>query len=299
MFFVKNPSYRKMIQESPKTILIIEDDATTRTLYVRGLEAEGFHTIGAENGVVGIQKAQAYLPDLVVCDIVMPDMDGYSVLHKMRQDPVTAIIPFIFLTGSNNQTDVRKGMELGADDYLTKPSTLEQLLKAIAIRLEKQSFLHLWYATKSHQMPEIRPTQTTPSVTSESIFPAIPNLKEVFDYIEAHYHLGITLSNVAEAVGYSPAYLTSRVRDKTGETVNGWIVKRRMAAARPLLKDTDQTIEQIATKLGYQNACHFSRQFRQYHGIPPKTWRNKNQAFQVLSSNQNPQHENYAPLSRG
>ncbi|KZL51803.1 DNA-binding response regulator [Nodularia spumigena CENA596] len=295
-----------MIQESTKTILIIEDDATTRNLYAKGLEAEGFNTIVAENGLVGIEKALTYLPDLVVCDIVMPDMDGYSVLQRMRQDPVTAIIPFIFLTGSDHQTDVRKGMELGADDYLTKPCTLEQLLKAIAIRLEKQSLLHRWYATKSHQMPESVPADTTPSVTSNSIFPAIPHLKEVFDYIEANYHRGITLSNVAEAVGYSPAYLTSRVNKKTGQTVNGWIVKRRMAAARLLLRDSDQTIEQISTALGYQNACHFSRQFRQDHGIPPKTWRNQNQLSQVFSSekkpqmiNSHPEHENYAPLGLG
>ncbi|HYW20618.1 MAG TPA: response regulator [Nodularia sp. (in: cyanobacteria)] len=295
-----------MIQESTKTILIIEDDAKTRNLYVMGLEAEGFNTIVAENGLVGIEKAQTYLPDLVVCDIVMPDMNGYGVLQRMRQDPVTAIIPFIFLTGSDDQTDVRKGMELGADDYLTKPSTLEQLLKAIAIRLEKQSLLHRWYATKSHQMTESLPADTTSSVTSDSIFPAIPNLKEIFDYIEANYHRGITLSNVAEAVGYSPAYLTSRVNKKTGTTVNGWIVKRRMAAARLLLRDSDQSIEQIATKLGYQNACHFSRQFRQDHGIPPKIWRNQNQLSQVLSNEKkpqmikpHPQQENYAPLSRG
>ena len=79
-----------------------------------------------------------------------------------------------------------------------------------------------------------------------------------------------------------------------------------MAAARLLLRDSDQTIEQIATKLGYQNACHFSRQFRQDHGIPPKTWRNQNQLSQVFSSekkpqmiNSHPQHENYAPLGRG
>jgi YesN/AraC family two-component response regulator len=291
-----------MMHESSKTILVIEDDAVTRNLFLDGLEAEGFVTIGAENGLIGIQKAQMYLPDLVVCDIGMPDIDGYGVLDRMRQDPLTAIIPFIFLTGSNNKEDVRKGMELGADDYLTKPSTIDQLIKAIAIRLEKQSLLRYWYATKSHQISESLPPQTTTAVNSESIFPAIPQLKEVFDYIEANYHRGITLSDVAEAVGYSPAYLTSRVAKKTGETVNGWIVKRRMAAARPLLRDTDQTIEQIAMVLGYQNACHFSRQFRQHHGLPPKSWRNQNQVSQVSSSQQLPvihprhQYDEYASL---
>ncbi|MCG6133428.1 MAG: response regulator [Nostoc sp. LLA-1] len=285
-----------MMHESSKTILVIEDDAVTRNLFLNGLEAEGFITIGAENGLVGIQKAQTYLPDLVVCDIGMPDMDGYGVLDTMRQDPLTAVIPFIFLTGSDTMADVRRGMELGADDYLTKPSTVEKLLKAIAIRLEKQSLWRSWYATSKSLT-----TNTVPSVIPESIFPSIPQLKEVFDYIEANYNRGITLSDVAEAVGYSAAYLTSRVANKTGETVNGWIVKRRMAAARPLLRDTNQTIEQIATVLGYQNACHFSRQFRQHHGLPPKSWRNQNQVSHVSTSrklpmNTRPQHGKYASL---
>lgn len=286
-----------MMHESSKTILIIEDDAATRNLFLNILEAEGFETISAENGLVGIEQAQKYLPDLVICDITMPDIDGYGVLNTLRQDPLTAIIPFIFLTGSGTKACIRKGMELGADDYLTKPSTVEELLKAIAIRLEKQALLRSWYATSSRDMSASLPKNTTSSATCESFFPSIPQLKEVFDYIEANYHQGITLSNVALAVGYSPAYLTSRVAKQTGETINGWIVRRKMAAARPLLRDTDQTIEQIATALGYQNACHFSRQFRQYHGLPPKTWRKQHQVFQA-SRNTNLQLLNNRPQMR-
>jgi YesN/AraC family two-component response regulator len=203
-------------------------------------------------------------------------MDGYTVLTKLRQDPYTAMIPFIFLTGSNTQTDVRKGMELGADDYLTKPSTIEDLLKAIAVRLEKQAFLRYWYATNSHQVVQSPPS----SFNSESIFPSVPQLQSVFDFIEANYRQGITLSDVALAVGYSPAYLTNRVAKQTGETVNAWIVKRRMAAARPLLRDTNQTIDQIAIALGYQNTYHFSRQFRQHYGLSPKTWRKQQELLQ-------------------
>jgi YesN/AraC family two-component response regulator len=272
----KNPSDGKMRYESSKKILVIEDDAVTRNLFLEVLEAQGFDTIGAEDGVAGIQKAKEHLPDLVICDIQMPDMDGYTVLARLRQDPHTAIIPFIFLTGSNTQTDVRKGMELGADDYLTKPSSIEDLLRAIAVRLEKQAFLRYWYATNSHQAAQSPPS----SFNSESIFPSVPQLKAVFDFIEANYRQGITLSDVALAVGYSPAYLTNRVAKQTGETVNAWIVKRRMAAARPLLRDTNQTIDQIAIALGYQNTCHFSRQFRQHHGLSPKTWRKQQQLFQ-------------------
>ncbi|MBP5973532.1 response regulator [Brasilonema sp. CT11] len=267
-----------MINKSSKKILIIEDNAMSRKIFLDGLEAEGFDTIDAENGTTGIQKAQEHLPDLVICDIMMPDMDGFGVLRTLRQDPVTAIIPFIFLTGSAGHESLRKGMELGADDYITKPCTVQQLLKAIAVRLEKQTkLMEHWYTVCCLNVSVPVATDTTSSVDSESIFPSIPQLKEVFDYIEANYDQGITLCDVAEAVGYSSAYLTNRVGKITGETVNNWIVKRRMSAARSLLQDTNQTIEQIALGLGYQNACHFSRQFRQHHSIPPQTWRKEHQ----------------------
>ncbi len=267
-----------MVHETSKKILVIEDDSTSRNMFLDGLEAEGFFTIGAENGYTGIQQAQEHIPDLVICDIMMPDIDGYEVLSQLRQDPVTAIIPFIFLTGSGSQAAMRKGMELGADDFLTKPSTVAQLLRAIKMRLEKQAmFMRHWYMTCCQNLSQPQPPSTSVPEEPQSIFPSLPHLKEVFDYIEANYDQGITLCNVADAVGYSAAYLTNRVAKQTGETVNGWIVKRRMSAARSLLQDTDQTIEQIATALGYQNACHFSRQFRQHHGVPPQTWRKENQ----------------------
>ncbi|WP_138498893.1 response regulator [Nostoc sp. PA-18-2419] len=265
-----------MIHEPSKKILVIEDDAVMRNVFLEVLKAEGFHTIEAENGLNGIEQAQEHLPDLVICDIQMPDIDGYSVLTTLRQNPETAVIPFIFLTGSNTQADHRKSMELGADDYLTKPSTIEDLLKAIAVRFEKQALFRYWYATNSHQLS--RPVAST--INSESIFPYIPQLQSVFDFIENNYRQGITLSKVAVAVGYSPAYLTNRVAKETGESVNAWIVKRRMAAARPLLKNTNQTIEQIAFALGYQNTCHFSRQFRQHHGLSPKIWRKQQQLLE-------------------
>ncbi|MEH2078778.1 MAG: response regulator transcription factor [Nostoc sp.] len=283
------------MSESSNKILVIEDDNVTRNLYLKGLEAKGFDTIGADNGFAGIQQAQKHIPDLVICDITMPDMDGYSVLTTLRQDPftATAIIPFIFLTGSSTRADVRKAMELGADDYLTKPSTLDELVSVIVTRLEKQAILKYWCNIQCKKTTKSVFADNTTAIArdvvtafdeevsdqdpSKSIFPCIPQLKEVFDFIEAHYHQGITLCDVAVAVGYSPAYLTNRVAKQTGETVNCWIVKRRMAGARFLLQNNDQTVEKIAKALGYQDVSHFSRQFRQHHGLPPQAWRKEHQ----------------------
>ncbi|AFY46804.1 response regulator with CheY-like receiver domain and winged-helix DNA-binding domain [Nostoc sp. PCC 7524] len=272
MFFVESHTHRKMMHETLQKILVIEDDAVTRNLYLNGLKFEGFDTISAENGLVGIQKAQEHLPDIVVCDIIMPHIDGYTVLNTLRQNPYTAGIPFIFLTGSDTRANLRQGMELGADDYITKPSTLDELLRAIASRLRKQTSLQNWCQNKLQKLPPAEPSPNT-SVDSQSIFPSIPQLQEVFEFIEAYFHQGITLCDVAAAVGYSPAYLTNRVAKQTGETINNWIVKRRMVEARRLLQNTEETVEQIAKLLGYQHVCHFSRQFRQHHGLPPHAWR--------------------------
>ncbi|WP_199248903.1 response regulator [[Phormidium] sp. ETS-05] len=122
-----------------KTILVIEDDERVRENIVDLLEAEEYRTLTAPNGLEGVEKAKQYLPDLIICDVMMPELDGYGVIQALRQNEATATIPFIFLTAKTEKTDTRKGMELGADDYLTKPFTLEELLKAIAVRLEKQT----------------------------------------------------------------------------------------------------------------------------------------------------------------
>lgn len=103
------------------------------------LELEGFQTLGAPNGGEGVQLAQNNLPDLILCDVQMPDMNGYDVLTSLIHNPSTNTIPFIFLTAKGTRTDQRYGMELGADDYLVKPCTAEELLRAITSRLNKHS----------------------------------------------------------------------------------------------------------------------------------------------------------------
>ena len=109
--------------------------------------------------------------------------------------------------------------------------------------------------------------------TEKSIFPSIPRVREVFDFIELNYHQSISLKEVAQAVGYSSAYLTDLVRHLTGKTVNNWIIERRLAQASTLLLETKDSVEQIALKVGYQNINHFYCQFRNYYKNTPRAWR--------------------------
>lgn len=119
-------------------ILVIEDEEHVRENLLELLEAEDFQTVAAANGRIGLELANVETPDLILCDMMMPEIDGYGVLATLRQDPVTATIPFIFLTAKSSRSDFRHGMNLGADDYLTKPFTRAELLSAIEGRLNKQ-----------------------------------------------------------------------------------------------------------------------------------------------------------------
>lgn len=121
-----------------KKILVIDDHEPMRRNLTMILEMEGFKPLSAENGRKGLEVARKEKPDLVLCDITMPEMDGYAVLQALRDNKETAPVPFIFLTARGEKLDVRVGMNYGADDYLTKPVGHEELLAAIAARLERK-----------------------------------------------------------------------------------------------------------------------------------------------------------------
>ena len=122
-------------------ILVIENEADIRNIITEILLAENFSVVPAEDGQIGLQLVQKEIPDLIICDINMPNINGYSVLNQLRQNPSTIAIPFIFLTASTAKTDRRMGMELGADDYLTKPFTKDELLAAIKTRLVRKAVI--------------------------------------------------------------------------------------------------------------------------------------------------------------
>ncbi|MGB5556058.1 MAG: response regulator [Flavobacteriaceae bacterium] len=124
-----------------KKILIIEDNKDVRENTSDILELAKYEVATAENGQEGVEKANEFHPDLIVCDIMMPQMDGYGVLETLGKNSETAGIPFIFLTAKSEKADFRKGMNLGADDYLTKPFEEKELLDAIQSRLKKNDFL--------------------------------------------------------------------------------------------------------------------------------------------------------------
>ena len=126
-----------------KRILVIDDEEWLREMVHIALTEKGFDVLEAENGAVGIEKARQELPDLILCDVNMEKVDGYLTLSSLRNEPATAAIPFILMTGLADNAGLRHGMELGADDYLPKPFTIDELFAAVETRLKKAQSLRL------------------------------------------------------------------------------------------------------------------------------------------------------------
>jgi CRP-like cAMP-binding protein/CheY-like chemotaxis protein len=133
-------------------VLIIEDNDDIRENIVEILELAGYTVYATDNGKKGVELAIKYLPDIILCDIMMPELDGYGVLYLMSKQPATANIPFIFLTAKAERADLRKGMEMGADDYLTKPFDDMELLSAIETRLKKKDAQQNFYSKSLDQL---------------------------------------------------------------------------------------------------------------------------------------------------
>ena len=165
-----------------KKVLYIEDDAILRENTAELLELSGFNVITAPNGTIGIEKAKKEIPDIILCDIMMLGIDGYGVLEALSLDKHTKFIPFIFLSAKTERQDIRKGMNLGADDYITKPFTEEELVSAINSRIAKVDIL------KEEKDKKIEHDE----VEDDN---EIKNLKELKEYIndngeEFNYNLG-------------------------------------------------------------------------------------------------------------
>ncbi|HET9503069.1 MAG TPA: response regulator [Hymenobacter sp.] len=166
------------------TLLLIEDHALIRENTAELLELAGYAVLTAENGKLGIEQALATRPDLVICDIMMPVLDGYGVLQIFNQHPQLAGVPFIFLTAKTERADLRRGMALGADDYLTKPFDSSELLSAVAGRLHRFQHLRPDYDLARGDLPtflaDARRAGGLPALTADRKPHSLPRRQQLY-----------------------------------------------------------------------------------------------------------------------
>ena len=162
-------------------ILVVEDDARVRNNVVEFLTEEGFDVVSADNGIDAVALAEAREPDLIVCDIMMPGMDGFAVLEAVRE--FTERQPFIFLTARAERADVRRGMNAGADDYLTKPFTLSELLDAVQTRLRRAEDSARRVNAAVAEEIRSRPVPVPPIAGAEGMVVSAPKMRALYDQL--------------------------------------------------------------------------------------------------------------------
>ncbi len=157
---------------SPVRILVIEDDVAVTRVVERSLAMVGFEVVSADKGAVGVETAREVIPDLIICDIGMPEMDGHAVLQELRAEDKTRHIPFIFLTGSSARHDIRRGMSMGADDYLTKPFMPKDLIEAVQARIARREQISDGLQGKlSNMLQNVAPNFDVAGRSNQSLIP--------------------------------------------------------------------------------------------------------------------------------
>lgn len=244
-----------MSTELGRRILVVEDDPDFRANMVEWLEDSGYVVREAPDGKAAMELASEETFEVVVTDLKMPEADGLELLEWFKvMYPSTAVI---FLSGQATVQDAIKALrEWGGFDFLEKPIEMTVLTGVIERALNRSKDLQ----------PE--PPAPEPAAASYS-----PFAQRALLAIEERFREPIGLSELSRYLGYSAAYLTDTLRRETGKTVLQWIIHHRLEEAKRLLSETDWTGQRVAEAVGYGDYSHFLRQFRQVHGVPPKTWR--------------------------
>ena len=252
-------------------ILIIEDHKDIR-LYMKILFSANYTLIMAENGEEGISLARKEMPDIIISDVMMPGMDGFECTKILKEDIKTCHIPIILLTALMGETNMVKGIELGADDYILKPFNPDVLIskvkRLIKNRIDlKQTYMKLMMATN------------TTNVTEEEEQKEDPFIRQIFDYVENNLqNPDFNVKRLAEMLNMSQPTLYRRVKMLTNYTIIELIRGVRMKRAAELLKTKKYSIQEVSEMVGYNDAPTFRKHFVDFYGTTPSTFASKTEA---------------------
>ena len=240
-------------------ILLIEDNNDV-AFYIESILRPLYKTEHARNGKLGVEAAFEKIPDLILCDVMMPEMDGFEVCETLKKDERTSHIPIILLTAKATHADKLSGLQFGADAYLTKPFDKEELLIRIEKLIERQQKLQAHYSSHS-SLPS--------SLKVENSF-----LQKVWMAIEENYSdERFGLPQLCTTIYLERTQLYRKVKSLTGQSPSELIKGYRLQQAKSLLENSDLPVAQIAFDCGFGNASHFSKIFRDVYGATPTVFR--------------------------
>lgn len=245
----------------PYTLLIVEDNADLRHYMCTHLRSS-YDVLEAENGVVGLKHAQQYRPDLILSDVMMPKMDGFSLLRAVKADPDLALIPVVLLTAKATEADQQEGLEAEAAHYIAKPFKMAdvklRIHNLLADRARMKEALHQQALRGVSEDPDMEP--------ADALF-----LNKARSFIEAHLQdNAFNVSSLAEALFVSESTLRRRLQDLMGMSAAAYIRQIRLNKAKHYLEQQRyKTVAEVATAVGFSNPHYFSRVFRQTFEISP------------------------------
>jgi len=235
--------------------------------YIRRNLESGYKIVEAQNGQEGVEKAMAMIPDVVISDVMMPVMDGYTLCDRLKSDEKTSHIPIILLTARAGREDKLEGLETGADDYLTKPFDAAEL----QIRVKNLIAVRRKLQEKFKQQMVLRPSEISITSVDEAF------LKKAVAMVEAHLEdEAFSPEELAREVGMSRAQFYRKLRALTDQPAGLFIRSIRLQRAADLLKQGAGNVAEIAYKVGFSSHSYFTKCFQEYFGMAPTEYKKKN-----------------------
>lgn len=261
---VEDPDALADLAAADSALVLVAEDNREMRVYVRACLEESFRVVEAGDGTAAFEMAKDLVPDLVVADVVMPGIDGYELVRRLRAEPLTSHVPVVMLTAQAEEDSRLEGLESGVDDYLTKPFSQRELHARVANLVALRRLLRERYA----RAPVIRPSEVEATSVDQAF------LASVVAAVEEHMEdPDFSVETLAATVHISTSQLTRKLRALIDQTPGRLIRSFRLQRAADLLQAGAGNVATIAYRLGFSDQAHFSRSFKKQFGVPPSEYR--------------------------